>query len=228
VDLAELERLWAWCERVTDDAEVSAYLAGRGLDPAAVARLDLARALPRWAPLPKWAKHGRSTWADGWRLMVPMFDALGRFVTVRPRWARTSPPPGDKPLKCPTPAGTSPRGAVMADELGRLLLEHRVRSPVRLVVAEGEPDFLAAAVRWGAPSWTTDGWDEDLEGPRPATATEPPAVWGVVSGSWTDALADRVPDGSDVLVWTDPDRAGDKYAAAVAGLLAYRCNVSRA
>ena len=51
---------------------------------------------------------------------------------------------------------------------------------------------------------------------------EAPAVLGIVSGSWTQAHADKVPDGCRVLIATDRDKDGDRYAAKIAETLARR------
>jgi hypothetical protein len=64
--------------------------------------------------------------------------------------------------------------------------------PERLLVVEGEPDFLSAAC------WKLD---------------RPTARLGIVSGSWTHAFTLRVPMGCRVSIWTHADKAGDAYAA---------------
>ena len=52
--------------------------------------------------------------------------------------------------------------------------------------------------------------DEQLE-----TATdEPPVSLGIPgTGTWSDELAARIPDGARVTIATDADNAGDGYAA---------------
>jgi len=57
----EVAALWAACSPVTDDAEVSAWLRSRGLDPGRVEDADLARALPPGAALPQWARYWSGT-----------------------------------------------------------------------------------------------------------------------------------------------------------------------
>lgn len=219
--LDEVDALWRWCVRVSDDAEVSAYLRSRAIDPGEVAARDLARALPGWAPLPAWASYGRRSWqAAGWRLVVPMFDATGRLALLRGRWCgvddqgeRIPPPMGRHGKKAPkslAPRGSKiGPGAVMADEAARIMLMHDT-APMRLVISEGEPDWLTWATR--------------LE--------QNTAVLGVTGGgrmgSWSDELAARVPEGSEVVIRTDDDLAGDKLADAIAASLAGRgCNLQR-
>jgi hypothetical protein len=76
----------------------------------------------------------------------------------------------------------------------------------RVVITEGEPDFLTWAVR----------------GEVPRTL----AVLGIGgTGQWAEALADRIPDDTIVIVRTDPDDAGDAYAAEIVASLRGRCDV---
>ena len=117
-----------------------------------------------------------------------------------------------------SPAGHTLRGLVMADPLSRLLLSggacgdgESAADVVRrcdLVVAEGVPDFLTWATRWGD------------------AAEDAPAVVGVIVGSWTEAIAARVPDGTSVVVREHADTAGSKYTAKIVASLRERCPVS--
>jgi DNA primase len=72
------------------------------------------------------------------------------------------------------------------------------------VVAEGEPDFLTRA-----------------------TLTTGAAVVGVHSGAWTADHAAAVPTGTRVIVRTDRDDAGERYACEVLDSLKHRCAVWR-
>jgi hypothetical protein len=76
-------------------------------------------------------------------------------------------------------------------------------------VVEGAPDFLTWAARYG----------DAAEGA--------PAIIGVIAGSWTEAIAGRIPSGCRVLVMTHNDPAGDKYAAAIINSLLGHCSVFR-
>jgi len=118
----------------------------------------------------------------------------------------------DSPKRLP-PAGHRAAGLVLADPLARLVLagEARASWPAkpRIIVCEGEPDFLTWASRFS---------DADEAAP---------AVLGVLSGAWTLDHAAKIPDGGHVLIDTDHDQAGDKYAAAVASSLEARCTVTR-
>lgn len=214
------EVAWLWndlCRPVTGDPEVSAYLRGRGLDPAAIEDLDLARALPAPPRAPEWARCGRAVWArSGHRLITPLFGATGELESVR---ARAVVAGAEK--KALAPAGYQVGGLVFACPLARLMLAgadlgdgtpaaELVRG-VGLVVVEGDPDYWSWASRYGA-----------------GTSLErAPAVVGVESGAWTDAIAARVPDGARVIVRTHLDEGGEKYAQKVAAALAGRCEVFR-
>lgn len=209
--LGEVEDLWSSCVAATEDRDLAAWLCSRAIDPAAVDMLGLARALPSGRPLPRWARCQGISWSDGGhRCIVPMFDRSGALRSVRGR--RLS---SDQPKSAP-PAGYRLGGLVMADALGRLVLTTGRRPagwpddvPLRLVVTEGEPDFL---------TWSVSFSDAD------ATA---PAVIGVVAGCWTDDLAARVPSRSKVIIRTDHDLAGEKYARSIEESLGARCNVVR-
>lgn len=198
----EVTTLWDACMPVGDVAEVGAWLRSRALDVGAVDDFNLARALPTGARLPRWAYFQGRTWADvGYRCILPVFDHRGALLSLRARRIGD----GDGPKALP-PAGHRIGGLVMADVLGRMLLTTGERpdfwpetAPLRIVVAEGEPDFL---------TWGTAFSDAD------ATA---PAVIGVAAGSWTEDIAHRVPEGARVIVRTHHDEAGEGYARKIFG-----------
>jgi 5S rRNA maturation endonuclease (ribonuclease M5) len=72
-----------------------------------------------------------------------------------------------------------------------------------VVVCEGEPDAVTWMIRTSLP------------------------VIGITSGSWTQALADRIAFGSQVVVRTHLDTAGEKYADAITKSLKGRAEVLR-
>jgi CHC2 zinc finger len=209
---SEVVRLWDCCRPVGDVMEVAAWLRSRALDVGAVEDFCLAKGIPSDARLPWWASLKRRTWLEiGHWLLVPMFDQVGAMMSLRARQVV----PGDGP-KSLAPARSSLGGLVMADARGRKLLQTARRPdtwpdgvPLRIVVAEGEPDFL---------TWATQFSDAD------ATA---PAVIGVVSGSWTSGIADRIPTGTRVIIRTDGDDPGKKYAKAIYESLRGRCTILR-
>jgi hypothetical protein len=209
----EVLALWNACARVTADAEVSAWLRSRGLNPSDVEDRDLARALPAGANVPKWAWGPDGAWTtSGHRCLVPLYDENGALTSLRARAIRDV--QGRKSI---APARHETRGLVFADALARRLLERSRLGDGRLaaeamrrasvIVSEGEPAFLAAA------SCSSDA-DEDA-----------PAVFGIEAGAWTPEIASRIPDGTRVILDVDDDAAGDKYANAVADTLINRCDV---
>lgn len=210
--VSEVQGLWSACLRVGDDAEVAAWLRSRAVDPAGVEDLDLARALPLGHELPRWACFRGKSWTQGgFRCLVPMFDTAGDLRGLRARRVV-----GVEDPKSVAPASHTVRGLVMADGLGRTILSRGRRpdlwptnAPLRIIVVEGEPDHL---------SWATGFADSD------ATA---PAVIGIVAGCWTADLASRVPDGSRVIIRTDHDEAGERYAREICDSLINRCTVLR-
>jgi DNA primase len=210
----EVAAVWAIARPVGDDAEAADYLASRGLDVDAIELGDLARVLPRDAELPRWASIGRRPWtATGHRLAVPVYDAAGAMHAVRGwRWCD-----GETPKRLAS-AGHSVCGLVLADPLARQLFATGAAPtwwpaelPIVVVIAEGEPDYLA---------WAT----------RTREADEmPPAVLGIPGASaWTAEIAARIPNGARVILRTDHDAAGEKYAAEMARTIGKRCTLLRA
>lgn len=206
--------LWRRCVPVTDDPEVAAWLTGRTdpgpIDPAAVAAMDLARALPPELVVPGWARfQGRPWTTSGHRLIVRAWavnpDDPERLVAASLH-ARNVRPGGDAGDKAAWPAGASAAALILATGTdprahGRHLVE----------IAEGVPDWLRLVL---------------------ARAEQPlgqrPAVWGVWSGSADPALAAIVPEGWTVAIRTHADDGGDKYAAAWQSLLTARnCTIYR-
>lgn len=207
----EVAEVWAQtCRPLSLVPEMAAEWAARGIDMAHVEDRDLARALQPGAELPRWAFGAGQSWSAGaHRLIVPLFDSAGRLASLH---ARAAGVPDGRP-KGLSPLGCTVAGLIMADPLARLMLAgadpgaETVRR-CDLVVAEGVPDFLTWATRWG----------DAAEGA--------PAVLGLISGSWTEEIAARVPDGTAVYVRQHADEAGAKYTARVLETLGARCSVS--
>lgn len=195
--------LWAACGSVYNDPELAEALRRRALDPADLVDRDLARALPVSAELPPWARY----WRPSNRLIVALYDATGRMVTLRARRLDG----GDGPKALPA-RGFRVTGAVMADPLGRLLLAGEAVAwwtERTVIVSEGEPDFLTVATHYSDAS------------------EQAPAVIGIVAGAWTAEIAARLPAGCRVVIRTHSDAAGDRYAEEIGSSLAGRCELFR-
>ena len=191
--------LWAACSPVAADADAWDCLRARGIDPDAVDALGLARTIGEAVALPHWARYQGRSWREtGHRLVLPTWDHLGRLQSVR-AWRVWDDDASPKRLP---PAGCRAAGLVVANRLGWAMLAG-MASPMRLVIAEGEPDFLSVAVSTGD------------------------AVLGVVSGSWGWEMAERIPNRTRVVVATHNDVAGDAYAEHIIQTVVQRCAVWR-
>lgn len=211
----------AWIRADECDA-TRAFLEKRSIDATRVADENLSCALKPGVELPPFARIGRKDWyRTGHRLLTPLFDAAGKTTSVIARCVF----PCDAGLKSVAPRGHTRGGLVMANRIAQRVLAHGAHPSVwppwpmadlpyddskptwqaderlRLAIVEGETDFL---------SWCT-AESEATEYPR--------GVMGIVSGSWRQILADRIPDNTRVIVATDLDDAGEKYARQIADTL---------
>jgi hypothetical protein len=194
-----VQTVWEASRGLPDDADVCAYMLTRALDPDRIAAADLARTLPASGTLPRWTRCRLSvdedrygTWREaGYRVLVPMFDPAGVLTSVR-AW-RTVQDDSGLPKRLP-PSGHKASGLVMADAFALAWLRG-TRTPEQIVVVEGEPDFLSRCLVTNDPH---------------------SCVIGIVSGSWTAEFAAKVPLGSRVVIRTDNNPAGDRYAAEIA------------
>lgn len=200
----EVLALWEAGLPVCDDPETVAWLEGRGLVPDRVEERNLARVLPLGIALPRWAWGPGGAWtSSGHRLLVLTYDEHGKAVSMQARRFG-----GDDP-KSLWPAGHRAAG-VFADPLARwLLLEGAAPdwwNPRKVLLAEGVPDFLTWATIYGD--------DESC-----------PAVFGFAAGGWTQAIADRLPTGCEVVLASHNDQAGEKYSDEITPTLEGRCEV---
>ena len=209
---SDVDRVLTFCTMVEKDEEVSAWLRSRKLDPSEVDVRGLAYALPKSAPTPPWARFAGKTWIEtGHRLIVPLVDHLGAVRSIRAGRVVD----GDTPKRLP-PAGHKISGLVMADAMATDVLKAGLwpeDSPWRpqFMIAEGEPDWLTIATML-----------ELSRGPQCA-------MIGIYSGAWTADFARRIPKRSSVIVTTDQDAAGDKYAKLIAeSLVGRQCDIQRA
>ncbi|MEL6345615.1 MAG: hypothetical protein AAFV53_21075 [Myxococcota bacterium] len=205
----QVVRLWRSSVSADEDREVRSWLRRRGLDPGAVAHLDLARALPVDGRLPPWAYCGRMAWharpPDGWswRLILRAVSPHGHTLSLRARAIARDTPPRWKSLAAAAGPGSA-GGLVYANPAARrMLVRGRIGPPQHVVIVEGEPDWLTWSTQRGA-----------LSGGL--------CVIGLWSGSWNPDFSRRIPEGSTVYLRTHPDDAGHAYAARVAETLALR------
>lgn len=199
----DVAAFWDACRNVGavgyDDQALRWLSRDRGLNLRVIGDLDLARVIPDCGPWPTWLPSGRTDpdeWARSYRVVVPMFDVDGRLRSLRFRAIDK----GHGGRKVMNPAGFGYAGLFMADPLFLDVLHgQRAGWDGRVVVSEGEPDYL---------TWATE---------RRAFAT-PAGIFGVVgiaSGSWTPELTERIPRGSTVFVDTHHDDEGNKYAERI-------------
>jgi hypothetical protein len=204
----EIKWLWGNATPAADDAECSAYLVKRRIEP----QLAPARAIPKSIKTPKWAQFWGDldkpkTWIEtGHRLIVPTFDAVGVWRSVRA--ICVAPTEVDMPKRLP-PTSFKAQGLVLANKQAVLMLRGQL-NPEKVVIVEGEPDWL---------TWSSR---------RPPDKESPYAVIGVISGAWSQQISDRFPDGCNVILRTHGDQAGDRYATQVAETIKGRCKLWRA
>lgn len=201
--IAEVRALLDRCDPPSLDPEVSRWLLDEcAIDPDAADGSGAAFALRMdRIDLPSWAKFGGQSWCvSGHRLIFPMVDAFGELRSVRAGRVTE----GDSPKRVP-PGGFKASGLVLACPIA-LAMMRGTYLPRLVVVSEGETDAL---------EWMTKR-DIDVM-----------ARIGIVNGSWTEDLANKIPDGAIVAIRTDNDLAGDKYAAMISDSVKHRCDVRR-
>jgi len=187
---SEIDALWS-AEVPFGDAEC-AWAESRGLDAEMVG--EWARGLPPDAELPRWASYRGKSWREtGHRMIVPVFDAGGDMRSVRAIRVTAE---GDSPKRLP-PGGFKAAGLVMACDFALGMLRGTY-APARVLLVEGEPDFLSAATMRLPDTY---------------------AKIGIASGSWTADFAARVPRTAKVFLGTHDDAAGEKYAQAIEATL---------
>ncbi len=173
--------------------DASAWATSRGLCAQQIGEyvsgVALARCIDPRRPLPRWATYRGMSWLEtGHKLVVPVYDYAGNLRSVRAIRVVD----GDGPKRLP-PAGHRASGLVQACSLGLAMLRGTF-VPARVLVVEGEPDFLTAATKQTPKAY---------------------ARLGITSGSWCAEIASRIPESASVLLFTHTDDAGDRYAAAI-------------
>lgn len=192
----EVADLWEACLSVDAAVDTATWnhdplqwIQARKLDSEAIAAGNLARMIPDGIPLPPWAVFGRPWPIAGYRLVVRAWNARGGCESLHARYTQ----PGQSETKAVWPKGFDGRGLVMANNPAVELLQGQ-GGPGQVVIVEGIPDWLTCAVAW------------------PLLP-----VFGITAGSWPNgaAHAARIPDGSKVIIRTDGDPTGVKYAGNI-------------
>lgn len=201
---------------VLADAKACAFIESRGLDPVRVSRRGLCRVVPedfelRSDKVPATVPRSRAgeRWAYapelGYRLLFVLVSPRGEPQSLTLRQCDGERSGEDEPKSL----ALKGRRLVLANRAGRALLKERGRpslwraQPIEVVLVEGETDYLAAAT-------------EEI----PDGAFR--AVFGIFSGSWTAAHAAVIPDDATVVIATDADAQGDKYADQIRRTLGAR------
>ena len=194
----EVQEFWHACRQVGVCPVLRDWLRERAIEVDQVAELDLVRAFPelRHHRVPRWAWTRRKM-----ALVTPLVDERGELRSVRFRPVSGSGRDARGPYD-PQGPSYSARGLVMACPLARAMLAEACTdsAPPTLVVCEGEPDWL---------TWACSA---------PCSALGYATI-AVVAGSWSKALAARVPTSVRVVLATDRDRAGERYADRIARTL---------
>jgi hypothetical protein len=206
---AEVQDVWSRASAVSDAPDVAPWFRARALSSGAVTDFDLCRRLPA-GHLPSWARIRNQPWSSaGYVMVFPTFDAWGRLRSLRAGRLDDGSP------KRVAPRNYTTVGLVMADPVAMNLLRRRGEGTwwqkpcLRIVVTEGEPDFL---------TWASAASDADEDAP---------AVFGLVSGSWTPEMGAAIPAGSKVIIRTHVDIAGQRYADQVAATLGTGIEIKR-
>ena len=217
---SEMRALWDASLPVNLDAAAPArdlLRDARCLDPEAIAVQDSCRYVPDGVHVPHWAQH----WVPhGARLIFKTHGPAGSWESLRAR----VPAEGAKIKSLSTKGEGAATGHVYANATARWLLREGFGSwngdgdqggQLRVVIAEGEPDWLG---------WVQRGIRNETDARGNAVAT---AIFGVWGAAWTDAIAARIPDGVrglpvKVVLRCDTDTAGDRYAATIQASLSGR------
>jgi len=111
-------------------------------------------------------------------------------------------------------SGLATTGAVLCNRVAANWLLRTSRVPTCLIIAEGEPDFVACCLV-----------AENMMQKHPG---HPYAVMGIYSGAWTAELGERACEVTGgVLIATDRDKAGEGYAGKIRASIRGAVEVNR-
>ena len=202
----EVLALWDQCRPVTRDNEIAGWLTAARIDPERTEAFDLARALPHDILLPAWAQYKGQPWnVAGCRLILKLYSPEGALMSL---FARALKRVDGRVTKKSFPPVDGATGFVMANDVGLDLLRTGDWPPNHdwptVIIAGGAIDFL---------DWAT------------SVPSQSPAVLGIVTGSWTRRIAERIPAGARVIVRAHRNPITGRYAHKVSDHLADRCEV---
>lgn len=196
--VTEVEAIWVASSSVAEaTADVALFLLRRRLSLPDLSKLDLVRVAPLKYAWPSWWPE---TWAKSWRIVTRAYEADGKLASLHARAIDDASPKTRWPFNCRAD------GLIFGDAAGVALLRGDARAFDRVLVVEGLTDMIAASL------WAV--------GRRVA-------VISVTSGSSAALMHVRWPSGVPVVVATDHDDAGNRYAAAVEAAVPKRISVAR-
>lgn len=196
---SEVQSFWGSCLGVDLDMTASRYLSGRSISPEIVSRKDLLRVIAYDSDRPWWASKGSIPWIrTGHRVIARVWDFEGICRSVR-AWQCDG--KTNNPKRLP-PAGHKAAGLTLAND-GAVAMLRGELNPELVLIVEGESDWVTMCCRTDEP------------------------VLGVGSGFWTQEHANQIPDKARVMILTDNDEAGDRYAKAIAESIGDRCKLYR-
>lgn len=201
------------------------WIEGRGITPAFVNDHGLAFGCPE-VTAPSWMRSKRGTWRwRGYGICFPVLSPDGRRVSVRARQDGTVGGGSNREQhKVIVPRDYDVDETIHANGIAWSLLlppltdaelellpfffgpacpPQRTAKPQVIDIAEGEGDYLVRC-----------------EMAEPGTA-----VFGLHSGSWCQAHADKIPDGVLVRICTHSDEPGMRYQRFVISTFKGRCQV---
>lgn len=135
------------------------------------------------------AKWWPSSWSK-WRLGIRAYRCNGTLATIH---ARAVVDVGDGP-KTRWPYKSRATGVLFANQRGVNLLKGTQQALGGVLIVEGLTDTLTASLRYQRAAY---------------------AVLGVTSGNAATLGDVKWPSGQRIVVWTDSDKAGDKYAEQI-------------
>lgn len=201
----EVEAFYNNLPPLSSSPECCAYLADRRIDPIFAEDRLLAKVVVS-SRLPEWLNHIPFS-VQLPAIVVPMYNAEGKVGSLTFR----SVTPGAENKSISSKGGRM--GVVFSDGLGLQILQNKwnwLNSEPAVLVLEGEIDFLTWGTRYGD-----------------SVGLELPILFGVVSGSWSKDIAQKIPDDSLVMVRTHHDKGGEQMFQHIKKTIGPRCRVWR-